>query len=73
MCLLNFVHVRSGEFPEDMSMEPANNLGGEYNTSAAARHPAFRAPRLYIRLPPSITGLPISGLFKRRLREYLEV
>ena len=61
-----------------MSMGPTNNLEGalrslRYITSAVARHPAFRAPRLYNMLTPNITGLPISGLFKTGLRECVEV
>ena len=79
VCLINFVHARPGEFPVTRGhVHGTREQSGRrlreprFNTSAAARHPAYRGPRIYNGLPASITGLPISGLFRRRLRRYVE-
>ena len=73
--LCDMCHARPGEFPEaPRHVHGTREQSGRrlreprYNTSAAARHPAFRGPRIYNGLPASITGMSISGLFKRRLR-----
>ena len=76
VCLITFVHARPGEFPVTPGhVHGTREQSGRrlreprFNRSAAARHPAYRGP---FGLPASITGLPISGLFRRRLRRYVE-